>query len=88
MHRNRLETPFPPSIAISYMEIYKDEVYDLLVERDNVGCVITMTNLLSQSGSRPPNYLSVKMGQVKCLSQILVLKESILSRILRPSTSK
>lgn len=24
------------SLAVSYMEIYKDEVYDLLVNRDNV----------------------------------------------------
>lgn len=25
------------SLAVSYMEIYKDEVYDLLVTRENVG---------------------------------------------------
>lgn len=27
---------YQASLAVSYMEIYKDEVYDLLVARDNV----------------------------------------------------
>ena len=27
------------TLSMSYMEIYKDEVYDLLVTRDNVRCI-------------------------------------------------
>ena len=36
LHKSDMSTSFSYSIAASYMEIYKDEVYDLLVERENV----------------------------------------------------
>ena len=34
-------------LAISYMEIYKDEVYDLLVARDNVRDLVVSMSLFS-----------------------------------------
>lgn len=35
-HRQSGLQRYRADLAISYMEIYKDEVYDLLVNRDNV----------------------------------------------------
>ena len=33
---SNMSKSFSYSVTASYMEIYKDEVYDLLVERENV----------------------------------------------------
>jgi kinesin family protein 22 len=34
---------YQTSLAVSYMEIYKDEVYDLLVTRENVSVPFVCT---------------------------------------------
>lgn len=62
-HIHQYET----SLAVSYMEIYKDEVYDLLVTRENVSTLSAMsTTVLTLESFRPPNCLSAKMTVAWC----------------------
>ena len=69
-------------LAVSYMEIYKDEVYDLLTQRDNVSQAVSSS--LLPTIKRPPNYPFVKIQLAKSLLQISVLGRSPTSTILRP----
>jgi hypothetical protein len=43
------------TLAVSYMEIYKDEVYDLLVTRENVSSDICSPLGLCSTTARLPN---------------------------------
>lgn len=58
-------------LTMSYMEIYKDEVYDLLVNRDDASFLFTTENKSSQSTLfRHPNSLFARITQVRFLSPI------------------
>ena len=63
-------------LAVSYMEIYKDEVYDLFVNRESVRCLnftVTLDNAICAhfrdifTRYRHPSFLSVKTMSVKYL---------------------
>lgn len=65
------------SLSVSYMEIYRDEVYDLLVDRETVGHIFApsdarRTCLSTDSCDdlcRPLNYRSGRMMLAKSLLQ-------------------
>jgi hypothetical protein len=67
------------TLSASYMEIYRDEVYDLFVDREAVGLVFCIFGVVPStreltyhypfSSDRPLNYQSERMMQAKFLSQ-------------------
>lgn len=59
---------YETSFTVSYMEIYKDEVYDLLVTRENVSPFQSTSAFLLTEFARPPNFLSAKMTAAWYLS--------------------
>lgn len=48
-------TQYEVGLAVSYMEIYKDEVYDLFVTRENVCFSLGLSNPIHNLVSRPQN---------------------------------
>ena len=52
---------YETSYTVSYMEIYKDEVYDLLVTRENVSPFQPSSIFLLKEFSRPLSFPSAKM---------------------------
>lgn len=57
------------SVTVSYMEIYKDECYDLLVSRENVRQHLMLLHFRCLLVHRLLNYLSEKMTAAKSLLQ-------------------
>lgn len=57
------------SLSVSYMEIYKEDAYDLLVERESVSMIHQQTRITTEYCGRLPNCQFERTRLVKCLSQ-------------------
>jgi hypothetical protein len=92
-HREQMHG-YDVSLSVSYMEIYRDEVYDLFVDRETVShlynlfrIILSFTELTSHTRSSPNRPLSYQSGRttlVKYLSQTYLQYRS---KILASSTS-
>lgn len=71
---------FQTSLAVSYMEIYKDEVYDLLVTRENVRISISLLDMPCSHGyNRRQSCLYEKTIVAWCSSPIFPRSPSLAS---------